>query len=249
MTAQGVGAAAARPGSAWAARDDLLAVLAGLFAICLWDVSGLDLPLTRWFGTAGGFPWRDQWVMSALLHDSAKYPAWLVFGLLLVGVWMPLPFARKLARPERVWWLVTTLGCVVLIPLLRRESATSCPWSLVEFGGHVARYVPHWHLFQRDGGPGRCFPSGHASTAFSFLAGWFALRGRAPRAAKAWLLVTVAVGLLFGWVQVMRGAHYLSHSLWTAWICWATTALSFHLARLPFAQRVQPDNRSVTAAS
>ena len=115
------------------------------------------------------------------------------------------------------------------------------------------RYVPHWHLFQRDGGPGRCFPSGHASTAFSFLAGWFALRRDAPRAARIWLAATIFLGLVFSGVQVMRGAHYLSHCLWTGWICWAATALSFHLVRRPIAGIVQtdglPGNGSVAAPS
>jgi membrane-associated PAP2 superfamily phosphatase len=28
---------------------------------------------------------------------------------------------------------------------------------------------------------------------------------------------------VFGVVQQMRGAHYMSHTLWTAWICWTVT--------------------------
>ena len=31
-------------------------------------------------------------------------------------------------------------------------------------------------------------------------------------------------GLLLGLAQQVRGAHYMSHTLWTAWFCWATAA-------------------------
>jgi membrane-associated PAP2 superfamily phosphatase len=119
---------------------------------------------------------------------------------------------------------------VLLVPLIKRVSLTSCPWSLAEFGG-AASYVSHWAWGRTDGGPGHCFPSGHASGAFSFLAGWWALRVSAPRAARWWLVLTVVVGLVFGWGQMMRGAHYASHTLWTAWICWAVTVASWHLLR------------------
>ncbi len=219
------------PVSRYTVLRDGLWVGVALLLLLAWDFSGLDLPLTRLYGNAEGFAWRDHWLTGGVLHGGARRLAWGLIGVLLLGLWWPLPFVRDLSQRERIWWLVTTLLCVALIPLLKRTNWTSCPWSLAEFGGAVVQYVPHWVLGQRDGGPGRCFPSGHASTAFAFLAGWFALRERQRHAAGLWLIVTVAAGLALGWVQMMRGAHYLSHSLWTAWVCWAVTALSFHSTR------------------
>jgi membrane-associated PAP2 superfamily phosphatase len=77
-----------------------------------------------------------------------------------------------------------------------------------------------------DGGPGRCFPSGHASTFFSFLpVFWLLRRYRVQRA--WWFLAALCVlGLMLSWVQVLRGAHYPSHILWTAWLCWAASAVA-----------------------
>jgi len=217
-------------GQAHAVRQDARALLVGLVALLGWDASGADLPITRWYGTLQGFAWANHWLVSGVLHDGVKYAAWALFAVLVVGVWYPLPFARGLTRAQRVWWLCAIVGSLLLTNLLRRYSATSCPSQLHEFGGSVAAYVPHWHVFARDGGSGQCFPSGHASTGFAFLAGWFALRGTAPRWARLWLIATVAVGALLGWVQVMRGAHYVSHSLWTGWICWFATVVAYHAA-------------------
>ena len=156
--------------------------------------------------------------------------AWAVCIALVVNVRRPLPFARSLPQPMRWWWLATTLACVVLVPLLKRASLTSCPWSLAEFGG-VASHVSHWAWGVADGGEGRCFPAGHATAAFCFLPGYFALRGVARGAARTWLFVVLAAAAVLAGVQVMRGAHYVSHSLWTGWFCWAFTLASFHALR------------------
>lgn len=213
-------------------RGDVLWVVLGLLALAAWDAGGLDILLARGWGSAAGFAWRDHWFTAGLMHGGIRVLGWIAFAVLLVGVWRPMAFVRLLSRRERIWWLGTTLLCVALIPLLKRVSATSCPWSLAEFGGGVALYVPHWVLGLADGGPGGCFPSGHASTAFAFISGWFVLRERAPRAARLWLLGVIAAGVALGAVQMVRGAHCASHSMWTAWICWTVSAASFHaLAR------------------
>lgn len=234
--------AAARPLSADAAgvneprlpipslpRDAVFLAL-GLLAVLAWDAAGLDLGVSRLFGTAVGFALRDHWLTEGVLHNGARWLAWALAIVLVVGIWRPLPFARRLSRRERVAWVAATLACVILIPLLKRVSLTSCPWSLAEFGG-TASYVSHWLVGVADGGPGRCFPAGHATAAFCFLPGYFVLRQAAPGAARAWLLATLAAGLLLGGVQVVRGAHYVSHSLWTAWWCWALSLAMLHAMR------------------
>lgn len=210
-------------------RADAVRLGIAFLALLAFDASGLDLPISRRFGAPTGFAWRDHWLVGGVLHADARWIAWAVAIGLLVNVWRPLPFAGTLSRAARAWWLATTLACVVLIPLLKQISLTSCPWSLAEFGGH-ASHVSHWAWGVADGGEGRCFPAGHAAAAFCFLPGYFALRASAPRAARAWLLSVVAAGALLGGVQVVRGAHYASHALWTGWFCWALALLSLRAA-------------------
>src|SRR5690606_16500174 len=71
-------------------------------------------------------------------------------------------------------------------------------------------------------GPGLCWPGGHASGGFALAAAYFVLRDSRPHSAR-WML---AIGLLFGCVmsivQMVRGAHFLSHNLWSLWLVWAT---------------------------
>lgn len=43
----------------------------------------------------------------------------------------------------------------------------------------------------------------------------------APRAVRVWLVAVGLAGLVLGLAQEWRGAHYMSHTLWTAWVCWS----------------------------
>ena len=205
-----------------------------------WDASGWDLQLTRLYGTASGFALRNDFWLSEVLHQGGRTLAWVVLAWLLVCVSTGIGIARSLSRPAIGWLIVTALLGTVLIATLKQFSLTSCPWELREFGG-VADYVSHWRIGITDGGPGHCFPSGHASSAFVFLTGYFALRPVHPKQARFWLGIVLLVGAVFGWSQLARGAHYASHTLWTAWWCWLFCCISFHAvnARWPriFQQR------------
>lgn len=216
---------------------------AALVPLLLWELSALDLPLTRLFGHAGGFPWRDDWWMRELLHDGIRRLAWALALLLAVNVCKP--FIPGLTRRERIWWLLATVAGAAAVPVVKHHSLTSCPWDLAEFGG-AARHVSHWLQLGpgalADGGGGHCFPSGHATSAFAFFSGGFALRRAYPAAARRWTLAVLAFGLFLGAVQLARGAHFASHTLWSGWLCFSLNAV---LARwLPSGRDAQPTPRA-----
>lgn len=210
--------------------DDLHITLASLVLVLVWDLSGLDRLVMHTLGDTQGFAWQHHWLTERVLHNGGRWLAWAAVAALVVNLWRP--WWTGPSHAERLRWLGVTLACVLLVPLLKQFSLTSCPWDLAEFG-RVAAYVPHWRLGVGDGGPGRCFPSGHATAAFGFLAGWFALRPHHPRAARAWLALVLLAGAAFGTAQTLRGAHYPSHTLWTAWLCWAFSAVAMRRAPAP----------------
>ena len=49
------------------------------------------------------------------------------------------------------------------------------------------------------------------------------------RYAYGYWLAALILGFGFGWVQMMRGAHFLSHTLWSAWWVWLVELLVFAL--------------------
>lgn len=197
----------------------LLATVLSFLLIALWDVSGQDLALAQVWGTAEGFALRDDHFLVTYMHQGMRNLGWVIVLVLSLGVWLPFGLLRKLPTARRVQLLVSILASLAVVAILKRSSATSCPWDLSLFGG-VAEYVSHWRWGVHDGGAGRCFPAGHAAAGFSFVGGYFALARDTPRAARWWLAVALVMGLLLGLGQQMRGAHYMSHTLWTAWLCW-----------------------------
>ena len=197
-----------------------------LLFLLAWDASGLDLVLAHWFGTTQGFALRDHWLFTTVLHEGARRLSWLLVVGLSLAVWWPVGVLRKLDRWQRLQLVVSILLGLALVVAIKRISSTSCPWDLAEFGG-LARYVSHWRFGLVDGGGAHCFPAGHASAGFAFVGGYFVLRDRAPRAARIWLAAALAAGLVLGVSQQMRGAHFMSHTLWTAWLCW-TVAWACH---------------------
>ena len=183
-----------------------------LLLVLAWDALALDLPLARLSGSSLGFPLRESWLLSTVLHEDARRLSWVLMFALILAIWWPVGALRQLSRGERAGLVSGTLLALLAVSALKSASHTSCPWDLAEFGG-AAHYVTHWAFGVTDGGGGRYF--------------W--LQDKAPRVARAWLLGVMAAGLMLGLTQQLRGAHFMSHTLWTAWVCWTTAALAWGL--------------------
>ena len=213
------------PAAAPAWRRDLAITVLALLALLAWDASDLDLAAVRHFGTAQGFAWSHHFVTSRLLHDGGRLLAMLLLaGMAVRVVWPGMPGRPgEPGRRARAAWLGVTLLATLLVPAIKRVSSTSCPWNLAEFGG-TARYLSHWQWGVPDGATGHCFPSGHAVAAFAFFGLYFMWRQHKPARARGWLAAVLVAGALFGTAQLARGAHYPSHTLWSAWLCWALCA-------------------------
>lgn len=201
-----------------------LVSLTSLLLLLLWDYSGLDLKMAHWFGSSSGFKLESHWLWRGVLHDDIRLLPWLVELALLIAIALPFGPLKQLARSRRVQLAMGTFVALLLVSTIKLHSSTSCPWDLAQFGG-VARYVSHWDWRTPDGGGGGCFPAGHASAGFAFLGGFFVFRQILPQTARRWLSAALLVGLVLGMAQQVRGAHYMSHTLWTAWFCWTSMAL------------------------
>lgn len=203
--------------------------LLGLVLTLLWDAAGLDLWVMQRLGSPQGFALQHNWWLDTVLHQRARQLAWVIFAALALMVWWPRGFFRSLPRHQRAEMLLGVLLGLVLISTAKHFSLTSCPWDLQLFGG-VATYQSHWLWGVSDGGAGKCFPGGHASAALAFLAVPLSLLTSTHRQDRqtGWLglAAVLLAGAVLGAAQTLRGAHYPSHTLWTALICWAVALLN-----------------------
>ena len=199
--------------------------LALLPLLLAWDFSDGDMKMAAIWGERGGFALRSNWWMEKIMHEGARTVGWLFLLTLLLSIWRPWGTLRSLATADRASVFGSVLCALLSVTVIKGLSETSCPWDLQVFGG-LAPYVSHWDFWQRDGGGGHCFPAGHASTGFAFMAAYFGLKQNNAPAAWVWLLVALLIGFELGISQQIRGAHFMSHTLWTAWLCWTVGWLS-----------------------
>lgn len=198
----------------------LLATAAMALLFLGWEAADGDPWLATWAGGAGGFGLRDNWLLSQVMHSGARWLAWALALALCLAVWWPVGVLRRLPLSRRLQLAGGVLLSVAVVALLKSINPAACPWDLAAFGG-AARPVSHWLWWAAPaGGGGHCFPAGHASAGFAFVGGYFVFRDVSPRLARRWLLGALAAGLALGLGQQWRGAHFMSHTLWSGWLCW-----------------------------
>ena len=181
----------------------LLPTLLCLLALAALDASGADFAVAdRFFDpVAREFPARAAFFTDKVLHDGGRWLLIALGGAALAWAW------RRRSAPALYLFLCLAAG-PGLVAVGKHWSAVDCPWDLARYGG-----TPEL-------AGGHCFPSGHSSGAFALFAFYFLLRERQPRAAVAALAAALAAGILFAWVQWARGAHFPTHDVASAWICW-----------------------------
>lgn len=220
------------------------ALVFGVAALAMrW--SGSDVWLAdAIYGLEGGrWALQDHYLTSAVLHDGAKTVGRVVIsGLLLIALvsgWHPR--LRGWARP--LWYLIVAMGgSVALVGWVKRSGWGLCPWDMTRYGGNQPVGFSYFAPLPGQTDTGHCFPAGHSAGGFALLALYFLLLHVRPQWALRGLAVGLGFGLLLGFDQQLRGAHFLSHDLWTATLCWFTS-LGFYLLffRRPlFFRRAQP---------
>lgn len=195
------------------------------FGVRAWRVDARDAAGRLWF------------------YNGPKALVW-VLGLgaltLLVG---PERWRRRGGWSRRgLGVAVLTLATLpALVGLGKKYSNVFCPSEVRRYGGDFP-YVKAFAAYPADDRPeqrGHGFPAGHASGGFA-LAGLFWARD-----SRRWRLAVVLGALALGWwmggYQMLKGAHYLSHTL--------TTQLLAPLVALAWAALVRPERAQAEAGA
>jgi membrane-associated PAP2 superfamily phosphatase len=175
---------------------------------------------SRWIGA-------NNWWTNELIHaGGAMLIRSLAAGTLILwaSTWVR-PQWQELRRPALYFFLSLGLS-VGVVGLLKALTNVDCPRDLSEFGGSF----PFVHLFADRPEAlrhARCFPAAHASSGYALVALYFALRERSRWASRLGLASGLVMGLIFGIAQQSRGAHFVSHDVWSAWLVW-TISLSLY---------------------
>ncbi len=176
-----------------------------------------------------GHAWTLQsgFITQTLLHATARSAskvAWFGVLLLLMVSWRQRSL-QGLRRPL-VYLLMSTLLPVAIVGAMKRWTHVDCPWDLLRYGGDRT-YRGVLEPASTGATAGACFPAGHASAGYAWVALYFFFRHCCPHRRWQGLGVGLVLGLVFGLTQQVRGAHFASHDLFALAVCWSTALLLY----------------------
>jgi len=206
--------------------SDLNLTLVSLVFLLVWDLTSFDLILAN-LSYDGSFTLRHNFLLQTILHDYAQKFAWFVYLGLVISCIFPHSIFKNLTKLQKWQLILMPLVSILVITIIKSLSNTSCPWHL-EIFGRTESYSSHLlNFFTTKNGAGKCFPAGHATSGFAFIGGFFIWRKSNFKLAQIWLLASLSFGVVLGVVQQIRGAHFMSHTLWGAWFCWTFSYITF----------------------
>lgn len=194
-----------------------------LLSLVLLGLHG-DLLWADWLFAREGHQWtlKSAYLTETVLHRYGRDASVAALVVVLGGA-IGSTFNPRLARwrAPLVFLVVSTLLSALTVAWVKSWSNMDCPWDLVRYGGD-RDYIGLFARRPPDMPHGRCFPAGHASAGFAWLALYFFFLATQPRWRWRWLGLGIGLitGTVFGLSQQLRGAHFVSHDVWTAAICW-----------------------------
>lgn len=164
----------------------------------------------------------NSWVAGPFLHTGGR---WVIRGIMVasIGIWAA-SFASQRLRPLRRaagYFALASVLSVAIVGLLKTLTNVDCPWDLLPFGGRFPA-VPLFGDRPDALRTARCFPAAHASSGYALLALYYVFRERGRSLARLALAIGLLCGVVFGVAQQSRGAHFVSHDLWSAFLVWLT---------------------------
>lgn len=191
----------------------------------------LDIQISRLFyekeAFSSAFYWKWVYLYGIL-------PAWLLFTAALIGWTMSFFTSRRSWRRPCLFLLLTFgvgVGLIIHVAL-KDHWGRPRPRQTIEFGGEQS-FRPYYQPNFNQTESFKSFASGHASTGFYFFA--LALLGMFYQ--KRWIYrlgmgSAWGLGVLLSIARIAQGGHFLSDTLASALIMWATSWMLFYLLLL-----------------
>ncbi len=205
-------------------RQLALAAILLLLTLLLFETSGLDLWLQDFFYRTDSHRWlihKDDPIPRLIFYTGAKRII-ILFGVLTL-IAFGLSFKRSALVPYRQRLLMVTLS-VILVPAIvagsKNITNVHCPWATDRYGGDqpyvkvLERYPPGDYTRRT----GKCFPAGHPTGGFALMSLFFVFTS--PAARRRGLALGLAMGWIMGIFQMLKGAHFLSHVIFSMIASW-----------------------------
>jgi membrane-associated PAP2 superfamily phosphatase len=211
----------AKPACFWQIHFWLPVVLAGFMAF-LYPITALDSNLIAAYFDANthSFLLKHHYVLENIMHTGVK-KCLIFITLLVLALWLTSFVAARFKpyRRQLLWTFAAMLLSSAAVSVLKHFSIHGCPYDLLPYGGELP-YLPLFASLPDGVAMGKCFPGGHASGGFALMAFYFGFKETHRNFALFMLRAGLLLGFVMGWAQMMRGAHFLSHNIWSGLVVW-----------------------------
>lgn len=226
----------------WSLHLALPLLMAGLLFFA-YPATGLDATLIAPFydTTLHQFTLEHEWFLENIMHKGLKNLivvvslSLLMFWFLGVEKFQNVALIKKLQQKfgliiklhqQFLWVFVGMVITTSVVSILKHSSIHACPWDLAIYGGDQP-LLSLLASLPEGISPGKCLPGAHAGGGFALMAFYFAFKDSHTKFACVLLVIGLMLGSVMGYAQMMRGAHFMSHNLWTAWVVWVLLLLQY----------------------
>ena len=178
------------------------------------------------------FEWqfKKSFVVEGLLHKFARIMLIALYLGIIYQLIKKISAANDPSGVYNLFILILAIGISVLVvTTAKRFIDVDCPWDLIRYGGDK----PYFPLFKYNNSylpSAHCFPASHASVGYSWIALFFYFKITQNKLKFKVLGLVLCMGLIFGFAQQLRGAHFISHDLWSFLLCLSTCMLVYKIA-------------------
>lgn len=203
-------------------RNHLIYPLMALFFVSLMmSLLDIDERVADYLYALQGhaWAWKDSWLAEHFFHRGGRAFSLAMLVVVLIALIAAYGCASwAVYRKPLLYLALAVSGGSLLVSAFKSALAVSCPWEFSRYGGHLTYHSVFEQLFLRNGEG--CFPAAHASAGYAWVGLYFLGLSFASPSRWAGLIVALTCGLMFGFAQQIRGAHFMSHDLWTLAVCW-----------------------------
>lgn len=198
-------------------------LVSALLILIIGELTNIDLIIEDYYFNPQlqTFVWKNNWFAKEVMHTYVKDIMILIaigcISFVVMDAVCTFKFVNAWSRVRLRFVAVAAMLIPAFISGLKQLSDMHCPWDMQRYGG-TAPYFNLFDMVPTNLQAGHCFPAGHASTGLwlaAFCVFWLPHR---PRIANRIFISGLGAGFALGWVQQMRGAHFLTHTLWSLWI-------------------------------
>lgn len=210
----------------------LIPIVVLIIGILILHQTAFDIKLANiFYDSHNQWVYRDNFYLETIFHKGGVKLVVVILAVMIIY----LIKSYKLKRNEAVYEFIkyVTLSSVLtilIVAIAKNFSTLSCPWDSVIFGGK-SEYLPIWLSFSPDYPRGHCFPAGHSSGGYAFLSMYYGHSFIFRKRRLLFLLPGIVIGGIFGIIQQMRGAHFLSHDLVTIMVSIICAWLTYLILR------------------